>query len=36
MRLYSSLMDEIAGVGTLGADGKPLPEINANTVSRKI
>ena len=31
MRLYSSLMDEIAGVGK-AADGKPHAEINANTV----
>jgi dynein heavy chain len=36
MRLYSSLMDEIAGVGTTGPDGKLFPEINANTVSRDI
>lgn len=33
MRLYTSLMDEIAGVGT-AADGKPYPELSANTVSR--
>ena len=32
MRLYSSLMDEIAGVGTT-AEGKPYPEISLNTVS---
>jgi hypothetical protein len=35
MRLYSSLMDEIANSGTTGSDGKPYPEINVNTVRKK-
>lgn len=33
MRLYSSLMDEIANSGTTNSEGKAYPEVNANTVS---
>ncbi|CAF3510924.1 unnamed protein product [Rotaria socialis] len=32
MRLYTCLMDEIAGSGTTGSDGKAYPELNANTM----